>query len=85
MRESFTESMCLSRVKWMSSCCSADISHLSWWEWGRAVSKPRLLQRLFLIRKVGRSYIFSSRPRLHTALNEFLLLCVKQTHTERKC
>lgn len=43
-------------------------------------SKLRLLQRLLLIWKEGRSCTFSSRPRLRSPVNEFMLLCGQQRH-----
>lgn len=66
----------VSGVKCVSSW--AEMSHLSWWERCRPVSEPGPLQRLLLIRKVGRSCTFSSRPRPQSALNEFILLCGQQ-------
>lgn len=77
-RELVLARVCLSGVQCMSSCSNAEISHLSRWEWGRAASEPELLQRLLLIRNVGRRSTFSSRPRPHSGLNEFILLCGQQ-------
>lgn len=60
--------VCLSGVEYMSSCCGAEISHLSWR--GRTVSEPGLLLQVVLIRKMGRSYSFTKAPH-----------CSKSVHT----
>lgn len=65
--------VCLTGLECMSSCCSAEMSHLSRWEGGSLVSQPGLLP----YKEGGRLHIFLEAK---AALNEFILLCGRQRH-----